>query len=218
MGVDPLDFCRNRLPPIFAETVARLREQAQQGDARLRAVFDAGSDATVTSRVALTGEGGGELLLVLEGEALVVREVEQDASPDAGDGFGYALSMPTGVASHVLSRVQTEGPEAQRLARALSVLASRAAVAAFRERSFELEATVRRVPVLGDVRLQAALGRPALSAPQFTLAIEYDELADAIEQGVSPHELFFAGKLEMDGDVSRAMLLGMTLAQLDGGA
>ncbi|MGD8858588.1 MAG: SCP2 sterol-binding domain-containing protein [Myxococcales bacterium] len=213
MGVDPLDFCRNRLPAIFDETVARLREQAQQGDAGLRAAFEAGSEVPVTSRVRLTGAGGGELLLVLAGETLSVREPAEGAPGD----FGYALSVPTAVAAHVLSRTQAGGEEAERLARALSVLASRAAVSAFGERPFELEASVRRVPVLGDVRVQASLGRPALSAPQFMLAVEYDELADAIEQGVSPHELFFAGKLEMDGDVSRAMLLGMTLAQLAGG-
>jgi hypothetical protein len=44
--------------------------------------------------------------------------------------------------------------------------------------------------------------------------VAYDELEDARELGIGPHQLFLSGKIRIDGDAAKAMMLGMTLAQL----
>lgn len=205
---DPLDFCRNRLPELFTRTFASLEQRAQAGDEALRQRIRSMSAQPVGTRLRFTGEGGGEVGLSSHGRALrVVSEVP---------AFGYALELPIAAAAYGVDRFDGGQLEAEGVGRALGLLATEHARELFEKNSYCLDLTITAVPVLGDVRARIGLGRTDLDGPsEFTLEIEYDELEDAREQGMRPHQLFMAGKLKMDGDVAKAMLLGMTLAQLE---
>jgi putative sterol carrier protein len=163
----------------------------------------------VSSLLRLEGEGGGELWLSAGGRGL-----QLEARP-ATVGYGYALAVSVAAARHGLWLSERGGADVEEAARALVTLASHEARELFSKVSFCFELEVTQAPVVGVVNAKVSLGRTALPAtPEFKLVVAYDELEDAREQGLSPHQLFLAGKIRIDGDVAKAMLLGMTLAQL----
>jgi SCP-2 sterol transfer family protein len=198
-----------RLPALFAAELARLEQRAQAGDAALRARLEQMAVTPVVALVRFEGEGGGEL-------GLHASRSELRVAPQAPQaGFGYALALPVAAAAYGITLLERGGAEVAEAARGLAMLASATARALFSSASFAFELNVTDTPVLGGLRARIALGRCTLpAAPEFTLTVEYDELEDAHEAGIPPHQLFLAGKIKIDGDVAKAMLLGMTLAQL----
>jgi hypothetical protein len=209
MQIDVLEQYRSRLPKLFTEVMATLEAQARGGDNAAHARLVQILGEPIHTAIALEGEGGGEFFLrVAPGGMSVV--AEQTAT-----GFGHALGVSVAAARHGLRLLDDGEVDALELAAALSVLASPIAREEFGRVSFAFELEVPRVPVLGTVRAKVCLGRPRLAKkPEFKLTVDYDELEDAREQGLGPHQLFLAGKVRIDGDVAKAMLLGMTLAQL----
>jgi putative sterol carrier protein len=209
MSEEVLEQCRQRLPGLFAEALAQLMRRAHAGDAALGARLERMAPESVSSLLRLEGEGGGELWL-----SAGSRGLELEARP-ASAGYGYALAISVAAARHGLWLSERGGADVEEAARALVALASREARELFSKVSFGFEIEITQAPVVGAVHAKVSLGRTALPAtPEFKLVMAYDELEDAREQGLSPQQLFLAGKIRIDGDVAKAMLLGMTLAQL----
>jgi hypothetical protein len=74
---------------------------------------------------------------------------------------------------------------------------------------------VRGVEGLGVVSARVNIGRPALEvAPELTLRLAAADLAHTFEQDAPPQRLFLEGKVDIDGDMAKAMLLGMLLAEI----
>jgi hypothetical protein len=209
MADDLLDLYRRHLPDLYATALAQLEQRACEGDPALRARLEHMATLPVVSLVRLEGEGGGELWI------LAARD-ELRLSPQAPPaGFGYALAISVGVARHGLLLLARGGVDVSEAARALTFLASSAARELFSGVTFGFELEVTNTPELGTLRAKLSLGRPVLAArPDFKLTVDFDELEDARDQGLTAHQLFLAGKIKIEGDVAKAMLLGMTLAQL----
>ncbi len=208
---DTLADCRRLLPSLFASALQRLEQRASAGDAGVRSRLDAIGAQPVESLLQLQGEGGGELHLRAGRDGLRVVESAVPA------GFGYALGLPTAAARDALALIEdARAAEIEAAGRGLAALASATARELFGATPFELALTIAHVPELGTLRLLLGLGRAALPArPEFELLVDYDDLEDAYEQGTAPHQLFLAGKMRIEGDVAKAMVLGMVLAQLE---
>jgi SCP-2 sterol transfer family len=207
MPDDLRSILERRLPAMFASALAGLEQKANAdaGAAAALAAFEQPSHALLR----WTGDVRGELLLRVARTGVTSGE----SSPQAS--FGHALSLTLAGANHLLSLVEREASVVEPFVRHFAVLCSAEARELLATNWFAFDLDVGRVPAFGDLRASVALGRPVLrDKPEFSLRIDYDELADASEQQIPLGALFMAGKVRIDGDVAKAMLLGMTLAQL----
>jgi hypothetical protein len=210
MADDTLERLRARLPELFAAAVARLEQRAARGDVALAQRLSAAGGAQVPSLLRLAGEGGGELWFSA-GRAGLAR---RDAPAGAGE-FGHALELPVAAARYALMLAERDASQVEEVVGALAAIASETAREALARVSFSFAIEVPNVPVIGTLRARAGFGRPVLAArPEFSLKVDADELEDAREQGLGPHQLFLAGKIEIEGDAAKAMQLAMVLAQL----
>jgi hypothetical protein len=200
---------RRRLPELFAHATAGLERLASAGDKAAQAQLDDLVAEPVAVRVRFEGQGGGELLLRTGRSGLELVE----ALPTTG--YGHAFSVPAAAARYGLSMLEVSELSVGENAQGLALLASRAAQGLFGATTYEYEFEISEVPVLGTVCSRISLGRPVLpTKTEFKLTVHYDELADAREERIPPAQLFFAGKIKIDGDVAKAMQLGMALTQL----
>jgi hypothetical protein len=206
---DVIKVYRRRLPDLFAHALAGLERRAAAGDRGAKARLSDLVAEPVPVRVVFEGPGGGELLLSAGRSGLELA----DALP--GAGFGHAFSIPSVAAHHGLTMLDRSELSLGEIAQGVALLGSRTAHGLFSATNFAYEFEVSAVPVLGAVCSRISLGRAVLpTKPEFKLTVHYDELADAREERVPPQQLFFAGKIKIDGDVAKAMQLGMALAQL----
>lgn len=209
MADDTLELLRSRLPALFAQGLADLQRRAAEGDGSAHERLAALAHGKAAALLRLVGPGGGELHLASDGQALGIEAAK------VAEAFGHALSLPAAAARHGLGMLGQGALEVQELVRAWAGLVSADARDLFAAATYAFELVITRVPVLGDLRMVVSLGNPSLpSTPEFVLSVDYDELEDAREQNQGPHQLFMAGKVQIDGDVAKAMMLGMTLAQL----
>lgn len=211
MADDTLERFRTRLPELFAGALARLEQRAAAGDAAARQRLAGAGDAPVPSLLRLVGEGGGELWFLAGRGGLVPSE------PPAAHAqqFGHALELPIAAARYALLLADRSASDVEEVVSALALIASRTAREALAQSSFCFSLEVLHVPVVGTLRVRIGFGHPVLAAkPEFALTVDADELEDAREQGLGPHQLFLAGKIKVDGDAARAMQLAMVLAQL----
>lgn len=211
MADDTLERLRARLPGLFTAALGRLEQRAKNGDAAAAQRLAAAGGAPVTSLLKLVGDGGGELWFGAGRAGLELR-----AAPDApASAFGHALELPVAAARYALLLAEREAGEVEEVVSALAAIASQSARDALATDSFCFSIEVLRVPVVGTLRARVGFGRPLLAAkPEFSLTVDADELEDAREQGLGPHQLFLAGKIRIDGDAAKAMQLAMVLAQL----
>jgi hypothetical protein len=209
MADHALQWLEAKLPELFAQAVLDLERRASAGDANARQRL-VDLDATSYALIRLSGEGQGDLHLESGRRALAIA-----AGPIMPGSFGHALALPSAAARHGLAQLGEDRPELARVVSAWATLVSRDARSVLAGMTYAFDLEVLRVPVIGDLRATISLGSPDLPASvDFRLTVDYDELEDAREQQLGPQQLFLAGKVRIDGDVAKAMMLGMTLAQL----
>ena len=211
MADDTLERLRARLPELFAAALARLEQRAASGDAAAKQRLAAASGTPVPSLLRLVGDGGGELWFAAGRAGLAL-----GAAPDApASAFGHALELPVAAARYALLLAERDPAVVEEVVSALAALASQTAREALASLSFCFAIEVPGVPVVGTLRARAGFGRPVLAAKsEFSLTVDADELEDAREAGLGPHQLFMAGKIKIAGDAAKAMQLAMVLAQL----
>jgi hypothetical protein len=206
---DVLELYARKLPELFASALARLEQRASEGHAPTAALLARLVPEPVSVRVDFEGQGGGELCLLAGRQGVAL------APALPASGFGHALRISARAAAYGLTSLDRGELDLEEIARGIATLGSGVARDLFTRTPFGFEIEVKDVPVLGTVRARISLGKAALpAAPEFSLSVDYDELADAREEQIGPHQLFLAGKVRIDGDVAKAMLLGMSLAQL----
>jgi hypothetical protein len=212
MADDIVERLRARLPELIKSAIARLEQRAASGDAIAAArLADAGS-TLVPSLLKVAGESGGELWFLAARSGLTPCE---QPPANAASGFGHALELPVAAVRQALVVADRSTADVDEVVSALALIASANARAILGASSFCFDLDVLRVPVIGTMRVRIGFGRPLLAGkPEFALRVESDELEDAREEGIGPHQLFLAGKVKIDGDVARAMQLAMVLAQL----
>ncbi|MFI5307703.1 MAG: SCP2 sterol-binding domain-containing protein [Polyangiales bacterium] len=198
-----------RAQVLLEAALRRLEQRATGGDEAVARRLALLEPEPVASLLRLTGEGGGELRLVASREAL--RLQAQAAAP----GFGYALELSLHAARYALDEAERDAAVMDLIALGLTALGSRAARELFTQTRFAFELELTGVPDLGTLVLKCGLGRTAIERPEFKLSLGHDDLLDARDEGLAPHQLFMAGKMRIDGDVAKSMVLAMTLAQLE---
>jgi hypothetical protein len=126
----------------------------------------------------------------------------------------YACALPAAAVGSWLAR-NAEELDPGRLAAALVRLTHPRVLGMFGANPVSFELRVAGVPELGTLEIAVALGRPELpSTSDFRVHVAYADLEQARAQGLGPQQLFSTGKLRVEGDVARAMGLGMMLMQL----
>jgi hypothetical protein len=219
MATDPIAFIESRMPELFARARESLEAAAHAGDASAQSGLAAVSAEPIHTRLVLVGKaedkepstpGSSEVVIVTDRQALRFRR-----GGDVIAGFGYALEVARGAAMIAIEMVERGELEPEQVARAFLMMGSQRARQILAPAPFAFDATVTNVPSLGTTTVRIGLGRVDLPArSDFSLHVEFDELEDARERGMAPHQLFLAGKMRVDGDASQAMRLGMLLAQL----
>lgn len=206
---DPIEFCMERLPALFRELSADAEQRASAGDKRVAARLADVKAATALLRVSFEGEGGGEVFVMADrGELRVTRE--RPASPPVR----YALSVSVAAARAGLAFFSRQATTDMREHDALPGFASARADKLFTMYKFGFELSLSAVPEVGDVVLRIGLGRDLPERPEFVVRATYPELAAARGRNTGMQELVAAGKIAVTGDMAKAMMLGMTLAQL----
>jgi len=198
-----------RRAQVLLEAALRRLEQRAEGDEGVSRRLGALQPEPVAAFLRLTGQGGGELHLLATREALRVQDVA------AAPGFGYALELPLSAARFILEEVERDEEAVDATALGLTALGSGLARELFTRTRFAFEIEITTVPELGTLVLRCTLGGVGIDRSEFKLTLDYDDVLDAREQQLAPHHLFMAGKMRIDGDVAKAMVLGMTLAELE---
>jgi hypothetical protein len=198
-----------RAQVLLEAALRRLEQRAAEGDEAVGRRLALLEPEPVASLLRLSGDGGGELRMLASREALRVQP--QASAPQ----FGYALELPVNAARYALDEAERDAGAIDLIALGLTALGSRAARELFTQTRFAFELEITGVPDVGTLGLKCALGRSAIERPEFKLTLSHDDLLDARDEGLAPHQLFLAGKMRIDGDVAKAMVLAMTLAQLE---
>lgn len=209
MVIDPISFCTERLPDLFRELAADAERRASAGDKRVAARLADVNAAEATLRVELVGEGGGEVFVTADrGELRVTRE--RPAAP----AVRYALAVSVQAARLGLVFFSRAAVDDMRAHDALPGFASARADKLFSAYKFAFELVLSAVPEVGDVTLRIGLGRELADKPEFTVRAAYPELSAARGRQTGMQELLATRKISVTGDMAKAMMLGMTLAQL----
>jgi hypothetical protein len=209
MAVDPIAECCERVPALFEKARVELERAAEAGDPVARTRLEALCVEPIATSFVFEGFPRGQLVLHTDRARVEV------SSSEAPRGFGYAVSVPTVVALHVIGLAERGELEPGEIARGLVMLGSQRAKELFAQAPASFDCTITDVPVLGSAHARLAFGSTRLpERSDFNVTLSYDELEDAREQHVPPHQLFLAGKMQIDGDAAKAMRFAMTLAQL----
>ena len=138
-----------------------------------------------------------------------------ESLPQASFGHALALTLAGGKSPAVAASSARHRWWSRSCAHVRRALFGRSARAARHATGSRFDLEVGACPRSATCARALRSAGPCLrDKPEFALRIDYDELADASEQQIPLGALFMAGKVRIDGDVAKAMLLGMTLAQL----
>ena len=209
MGESPVAFCMQRLPELFRELKANAELRAGSGDKRVQARLADVIAASVTLRLVFSGDEPGEVFVAMDHGELRATHDKPDHPP-----LRYALSVSTSAARHGLGFFSQRLLDDAAQHDALPGFASARADKLFNMYKFGFDLSVSAVPEVGDMLMRVALGRDLPSVPEFTVRVAYPDLAAARVRGAGMQELVTAGKISITGDMPKAMMLGMTLAQL----
>lgn len=207
---DPVAFLREELAPLVAEGLAQLRSGAGEGaaSATVRSSFESVREAlSVTLRGA--GVDAARVYLVLrEGAVLAAETAPADCQ------VRYACALPGPALGVWLGKYGAQLEPAP-LAEGLQRLVHARVLGMFAANPVSFEVRVAAVPELGTLDAAFALGRAEVPAAcDFRLSTTYPDLEQARAQGLGPQQMLTSGRLRLEGDVARAMGLGMMLMQL----
>lgn len=210
MSQDPIAFLTQHLPHAFAQAMDRLRDEADAGSdwAQLRLTDAEGAHGAIL--IALEGDGGGRIFVSVEHGALTVT----DTLP-AGVTVHIALAGPAEAARQGLALLLASGFDLTKVSTRLTNLASAKAARLFTSQPSTFAVHVKELPVVGELKVRVGLGMAEPpDAPSFTVAAKYADIVSAREQKMAPPQMLIAGKLQILGDTTRAMQLGMLMMQL----
>jgi hypothetical protein len=205
--MDVLGLLRERFVPLFERGVSLLEERATRSAADRAALEDV-RGYTGTTRIDLDG---------LPRAFIAFDDGKVAVTPAASEGarIRTALDLPSALAEKWIGDIllaSRDTPE------------EKAAISAARLVSKRTDEILGDDPLLfhlvltgtadGDATLRIGLGASEPPAePRFTATIAWPDLEGMKERGENLQQLFFAGKLRLAGDYSRALVLAMKLAE-----
>jgi hypothetical protein len=202
-----LGLLRERFVPLFERGIALLEERAPTSDGA-RARLEDVRGYTGTTRVDL--DGTPRAFVAFEAGKVVV-----EAAPIEGARVRTALDLPSALAEKWIGDIllaSRDTPEDE-AAIAAARLVSKRTDEILGDEPLEFHLVLTDTPQ-GDGTLRIGLGasEPPVE-PRFTATIAWPDLEGMKERGENLQQLFFAGKLRLAGDYSRALVLAMKLAE-----
>jgi len=207
---DPVEFVSKFMPEVFNAGVADLRAAAEKGDADAKKRHADLLANPAAFRVVIEGKGGADLYLVIQDGKMT--------SNTKAPGFDLmlALALPFDAFEVGLEELQDD------IKAALPKIKKRIA----RMRPSEAAAITKRLQaepllfhqILKDtpdfeqilIKIAVGAGTPPVK-PTFTVTVDYKTFEDIRTGKLKPQAIM--GKLQMSGDFSRAMALGMEMMQ-----
>lgn len=209
MSHDPIAFLEQQLPQAFAQAMDRLREEAVGSDWAVARLADAESAHGAVALV-LEGEGGGRSYIVIEHATLRV-----ESTLPEGFAVNVAIAGPAEAARQGLQMLLASGFDFMKVSTRLTSIASTKAARLLSAQPSSFALHLKELPVVGELKIRVGLGMSEPpDAPSFTVATKYADMLSAREQKMAPPQMLIAGKLQILGDTTKAMQLGMLMMQL----
>jgi hypothetical protein len=195
---------------LFDAAIERLGRRAGRGVAGTQARLDDSRRGAAAARIQLEGEQSGALYLIAERGSLTT----SDELPSVA--VCYAFAVPRDAAERAVAWLQAGQLDEARVGAQLLRLGSAKAAQLFRDYPCTFDVRVDGMPDIGQLAARVALGVGHVPRePDFVVAAAWGDLEAARRAGDGPRELILSGRARIDGDRARAMMLAMTLAQLD---
>ncbi len=210
MTTDPVEFVSKFIPEVFNAGVADLRAAAEKGDADAKKRHTELLAHPAAFRVVIEGKGGADLYLVIQDGKMT------SSSKAPGFDLMLALALPFDALEVGLEELQDDIKAAvpkikKRIAR---MRPSEAAAITKRLQAEPLlfHQILKDTPDFEQILIKIAVGAgtPPVK-PTFTVTVDYKTFEDIRTGKLKPQAIM--GKLQMSGDFSRAMALGMEMMQ-----
>jgi len=207
---DPIEFVSKFVPELFNSAMVELKALADQGDADAKQRYADLLKHSGALRIVLEGDDGADLYLVIKDGSMHVT----DKSP--GMDVMMALAAPLEALALGLEEladdIRTVVPK---LKKRLTRLRPAEAMSMFQRVKAEplhFHHVLKDTPDFDEVRIKIAVGSGTPpQKPTFTVTVDYDTFEELRAGKVKPQAMM--SKLQMSGDFSRAMQLGMEMMQ-----
>lgn len=210
MHDDPLAFLAQHLPDAFAKAMVRLREQASAGSEWAASRLQDAEGAHGAILLVTEGEGGGRTYLVVENG-----ELRMEHELPAGVAVHIAAAGPAEAARQGLQLLLVSTLDLTKVSTRLTQLASAKAGRMLAAQPHTFGIHIKELPVVGDLKVRVGLGvAEPPQTPAFTVVAKYADLVSAREQKMAAPQMLIAGKLQLIGDTTKAMQLGMLMMQM----
>lgn len=210
MTTDPIQFVSKFVPELFNAGIADMRAAADKGDAEAKKRHADLVAAPAALRIVLEGKGGADLYLVIQDGKMSV----SDKAPSVD--VIMALALPFEALEVGLEELEDDIKAAvPKLKKRIARMRSAEAKVAFDRLKAEpllFHQILKDTPDFDQILIKIAVGSGTPPAkPTFTVTVDYETFEDIRAGKVKPQAIM--GKLQMSGDFSRAMALGMELMQ-----
>ncbi len=210
MTTDPVDFISNVIPEIWNAAEEAMRTLAGSGDAEAKQRHADLVQNEGALRVVLEGKGGSELFLA------VVKGRMQASKSAPSVPVLVALAVPYEAIELGLEELESEIdaalPKAKRRLARMRPGKAKVLLDKLTSENLRFHQVIKDTPDFDEVRIKITIGgSEPPQQPTFTVTIDYDVFEELRSGKLKPQAMM--SKLQLSGDASRAMQLGMELMQ-----
>ncbi len=211
MTTDPVEFVSKFIPEVFNAGAADLRAAADKGDADAKKRHADLLAHPAALRVVIEGKGGTDVHLVIKDGTMTV-------SPKAPAGIDVvmALALPFDALEVGLEEladdIKAAVPKIKKRIARMRPAETNAMFTRVKSEPLLFHQILKDTPDFEQILIKIAVGSGTPpEKPTFTVSVDYSTFEDIRSGKVKPQAIM--GKLQMSGDFSRAMALGMELMQ-----
>ncbi len=210
MTTDPVQFVSKFMPEVFNAGIAEMRAAADKGDAEAKKRHADLLAIKAAVRIVLEGNVSADLYLVISDGVMTVSDKA------SGSDVVLALALPFEALEVGLEELEDDiKAAAPKLKKRIARLRASQAMAAFNRLKAEpllFHQILKDTPDFEQILIKIAIGSGTPpTKPTFTVTVDYETFEEIRSGKVKPQAIM--GKLQMSGDFSRAMALGMELMQ-----
>lgn len=210
MTTDPSEFLSKVIPDVFNAAVAEMRDAGAKGDADAKRRYDelVASDAAV--RVVLEGKGAVDLYLTVKSGELKALKQKPTGQVLAAIALPFE-AVELGL-EELAADVEKALPKLKKRIVRMSAHKTKAVLDQLGKENLRFHHVLKDTPDFDEVRIKVAIGSAEPpEKPVFTVTLDYDTFEDIRAKKVKPQAIM--SKLQITGDATRAMQLGMEFVQ-----
>jgi len=207
---DPIEFVSKFVPELFNAAIADMKAAADGGDAdakKRHADLLANQSAT---RVVLEGKGGADLYLVIKDGAMQVSK----QAPACDVMMAMALpfeALEVGL-EELADDIEAAVPKVKKRIARMRPAEAQKMFERVKAEPLLFHQILKDTPDFDEILIKIAVGSGTPPAkPTFTVTVDYDTFEEIRAGKVKPQAMM--SKLQLSGDVSKAMALGMEMMQ-----